>query len=236
MAVTVSHGANFGYDMGGWPAPYGIELFIGAFGALVLVIVTGAAALSLLAARPAWTARLSCSASHFSTLPGYWCWRAWRASWSRLTPSTSSCFMEISSLASYVLIAGGPDRRALPAVFKYLIMGTIGATFYLIGIGLVYMMTGTLNLADMEARIGGVTDINPILVAAGFITIGLALKAAVFPLHVWLPNAYTHAPAHGHCISGRLRHQGGNLRTDTLSIFSCSRQTCQGTSCSFRYS
>jgi multicomponent Na+:H+ antiporter subunit D len=73
-------------------------------------------------------------------------------------------------------------------------MGTIGATFYLIGIGLIYMMTGTLNLADMEARLAEVTDLNPILVAAGFITIGLALKAAVFPLHVWLPNAYTQAP------------------------------------------
>ena len=103
-------------------------------------------------------------------------------------------FMEISSLASYVIIAGGSDRRALPAVFKYLIMGTIGATFYLIGIGLIYLMTGTLNLADMELRIHEVADQRPILVAAGFITIGLALKAAVFPLHVWLPNAYTYAP------------------------------------------
>ncbi|MEM1155077.1 MAG: proton-conducting transporter membrane subunit, partial [Pseudomonadota bacterium] len=103
-------------------------------------------------------------------------------------------FMEISSLASYVLIAGGPDRRALLAVFKYLIMGTIGATFYLIGVGLIYMMTGTLNLADMESRIGDVAQTRPVLVAAGFITIGLALKAAVFPLHVWLPNAYTQAP------------------------------------------
>jgi multicomponent Na+:H+ antiporter subunit D len=56
------------------------------------------------------------------------------------------------------------------------------------------MMTGTLNFADMEARIAEVSDQRPILVAAGFITIGLALKAAVFPLHVWLPNAYTHAP------------------------------------------
>ena len=103
-------------------------------------------------------------------------------------------FMEISSLASYVLIAGGPDRRALPATFKYLIMGTIGATFYLIGVGLIYMMTGTLNLADMELRIHEVADQKPILAAAGFITVGLALKAAMFPLHVWLPNAYTYAP------------------------------------------
>ncbi|MGD8840373.1 MAG: proton-conducting transporter membrane subunit, partial [Gammaproteobacteria bacterium] len=103
-------------------------------------------------------------------------------------------FMEISSLASYVLVAGGPDRRALPAVFKYLTMGTIGATFYLIGVGLIYLMTGTLNLEDMELRIHEVADQRPILVAAGFITVGLALKAAIFPLHVWLPNAYTYAP------------------------------------------
>jgi multicomponent Na+:H+ antiporter subunit D len=77
-------------------------------------------------------------------------------------------------------------------------MGTIGATFYLIGVGLIYMMTGTLNLADMELRIHEVADQRPILVAAGFITVGLALKAALFPLHVWLPNAYTYAP---HAVS-----------------------------------
>jgi len=74
----------------------------------------------------------------------------------------------------------------------------VGATFYLIGVGLIYMMTGTLNLADMELRIHEVADQRPILVAAGFITIGLALKAALFPLHVWLPNAYTYAP---HAVS-----------------------------------
>ena len=194
MAVAVSHGAHFGYDMGGWPAPYGIELFVDAFGALVLIIVTGAAALSLLAARVSVDSQIELQRQPLF----YSAWLLVLAGLAGIVVSADAfnifVFMEISSLASYVLIAGGPDRRALPAVFKYLIMGTIGATFYLIGIGLVYMMTGTLNLADMEARIGGVTDINPILVAAGFITIGLALKAAVFPLHVWLPNAYTHAP------------------------------------------
>ena len=102
--------------------------------------------------------------------------------------------MEISSLATYILIAGGPNRRALVAVFKYLVMGTIGATFYLIGVGLIYMMTGTLNLADMAVRLADASDMKPVLVAAGFITVGLALKAAVFPLHSWLPNAYAYAP------------------------------------------
>ena len=194
MAIAVAGGAHFRYDMGGWTAPYGIELSVGAFSALVLLVITGAGALSLLAARPSIDRQIEQERQPLF-------YSAWLLALAGLVGITVSAdafnifvFMEISSLASYVLIAGGPDRRALPAVFKYLIMGTIGATFYLIGVGLVYMMTGTLNLADMEARIGGVTDINPILVAAGFITIGLALKAAVFPLHVWLPNAYTHAP------------------------------------------
>jgi len=158
------------------------------------VIITGASALTLLAARRSVDRQIQQERQPLF-------YAAWLLALAGLVGIAVSAdafnifvFMEISSLASYVLIAGGPDRRALPAVFKYLIMGTIGATFYLIGIGLVYMMTGTLNLADMEARIGDVTNINPILVAAGFITIGLALKAAVFPLHVWLPNAYAHAP------------------------------------------
>jgi multicomponent Na+:H+ antiporter subunit D len=194
MAVAVVQGAHFGYDMGGWQAPYGIELSVGGFSALVLVIVTGAGALSLLAARPSVDRQIEEGRQPLF----YAAWLLALAGLAGIVVSADAfnifVFMEISSLASYVLIAGGPDRRALPAVFKYLIMGTIGATFYLIGIGLVYMMTGTLNLADMEARIVGVTDIKPLLVAAGFITVGLALKAAVFPLHVWLPNAYTHAP------------------------------------------
>ena len=125
-------------------------------------------------------------------------------------------FMEISSLAAYILIAGGPDRRALSAVFKYLIMGTIGATFYLIGVGLIYMMTGTLNLEDMSERVVGVSDQRPTLVAAGFVTIGLALKAALFPLHVWLPNAYTHAP---HMITALLAACGTKVAVYVLLRF-----------------
>jgi multicomponent Na+:H+ antiporter subunit D len=194
LAFAVLDGQTLEYEMGGWPAPYGIALSVDAFSALMLVVVTGAGAASLLAARPSIDQQIE-----FERQPLFY--SAWLLALSGLVGIVVSAdafnifvFMEISSLASYILIAGGPDRRALPAVFKYLIMGTIGATFYLIGVGLIYMMTGTLNLADMEARIGDVTDLNPILVAAGFITIGLALKAAVFPLHVWVPNAYAQAP------------------------------------------
>ena len=194
MTIGVLDGTTFNYRMGSWPAPYGIELGVDRFSALLLLIVTGASTFALLAGRRSVDADIEASRQPLF----YSAWLLALAGLSGIPVAADAfnifVFMEISSLASYVLIAGGSDRRALPAVFKYLIMGTIGATFYLIGIGLIYLMTGTLNLADMELRIHEVADQKPILVAAGFITIGLALKAAVFPLHVWLPNAYTYAP------------------------------------------
>jgi multicomponent Na+:H+ antiporter subunit D len=74
-------------------------------------------------------------------------------------------------------------------------MGTIGATFYVIGIGLLYMMTGTLNMADLAQRLPQVAETRTILVALAFLTVGMSLKLALFPLHLWLPNAYCYAPS-----------------------------------------
>jgi len=104
-------------------------------------------------------------------------------------------FMEIASLSSYVLIALGRDRRALLASFQYLILGTIGATFFVIGVGLLFLKTGTLNLADMAERLQGMRTDRSVLAALAFITVGMSLKAALFPLHLWLPNAYAYAPS-----------------------------------------
>lgn len=104
-------------------------------------------------------------------------------------------FLEIASLAMYGMIAMGRDRRALIASFEYLVLGTIGATFILIAIGLLYMMTGTLNITDLSQRVQQVSDATPIRAAFAFFTIGLALKIALFPLHIWLANGYTNAPS-----------------------------------------
>jgi len=194
LVQGVLGGGAVHYLMGSWPAPYGIELKVDALSALLLLAVTGASVLALVGGRASLEGQIDSGRQPYF----YAAWLLALAGLSGIVVAADAfnifVFMEISSLASYVLIAGGPDRRALPAVFKYLIMGTIGATFYLIGVGLIYMMTGTLNLADMEFRIHEVADQRPILAAAGFITVGLALKAAIFPLHVWLPNAYTYAP------------------------------------------
>ncbi|MDJ0812779.1 MAG: monovalent cation/H+ antiporter subunit D family protein [Woeseiaceae bacterium] len=194
LTMIVIGGTPMTYQMGSWAAPYGIELHVDALTALLLLLVTGASSVALIGGRESLAAIISEDREPLF----FAAWLLALAGMAGIVVSGDAfnifVFMEISSLASYVLVAGGPDRRALPATFKYLIMGTIGATFYLIGVGLIYMMTGTLNLADMELRVHEVADQKPILAAAGFITVGLALKAAIFPLHVWLPNAYTYAP------------------------------------------
>lgn len=182
------------YALGSWVAPYGIELRVDAFSSLVLLIVTGASTAGLLITRPGLDADVEHERQH-----GFYA--AWLLALAGLCGIAVAgdafnifVFMEISALATYIIIAGGRSRQALSAVFTYLVMGTIGATFYLIGVGLIYMMTGTLNLADMAERIPVDSELRPVLVAAAFVTVGLALKAAVFPLHGWLPNAYTFAP------------------------------------------
>ena len=104
-------------------------------------------------------------------------------------------FLEISSLSSYVLISLGSSRNALTAAYRYLILGTVGATFYVIGVGLLYQMTGTLNIADLADRMPELSETKTVLIALGFITVGMGLKLGLFPLHVWLPNAYAYAPS-----------------------------------------
>ncbi len=104
-------------------------------------------------------------------------------------------FIEISSLSSYAMISLGRERQALMAAYRYLILGTIGATFFLIGVGFLYAMTGTLNIADLRVRIPDLENTRTVITALAFLTVGISLKFALFPLHGWLPNAYTYAPS-----------------------------------------
>ena len=103
-------------------------------------------------------------------------------------------FLEIFALAGYGLIGIG-EKQAPVASFRYLIMGTVGASFYLLGIGFLYIVTGSLNMADVRNILPHVYG-NPALAAAlSLIVIGMGIKMAIFPLHGWLPDAYTYAPS-----------------------------------------
>ena len=106
-------------------------------------------------------------------------------------------FLEISALASVILIAlgAGQDRRALIAAYNYLVIGAVGATFYVIGVGFIYAVTGSLNMADLAERIPAVDASSIIFIGFGFMVAGMLVKAAVFPVHIWLPAAYSYAPS-----------------------------------------
>lgn len=102
-------------------------------------------------------------------------------------------FLEISALSTYGLVALG-GGRALMATFHYIMMGTIGASFYLLGVGYLYIKTGSLNLADLQRLLPGLYGSETLTVGFILMMVGLFVKMALFPLHGWLPNAYTYAP------------------------------------------
>lgn len=195
LLQQVLDGGTVRYYLGGWEPPWGIEYRIDLLAAIVLLIVAAIAALvmgfSTLSVRREIPGRRR-SVFYAVMLLCY-------AGLVGMTITGDAfnlfVFLEISSLSSYALISMGSDRRALNAAYQYLIMGSIGATFILIGIGFLYMMTGTLNMDDMARILPGVADGRTVRVGFAFVTIGFGLKVALFPLHLWLPNAYAYAPS-----------------------------------------
>jgi len=183
------------YHIGNWPPPIGIEYRIDLANAFVAVIVAAIGAVAIAYARTS-------VAQEVTEDRGALFYTAFILSLTGLLGIAVTgdvfnvfVFLEISSLSGYAMIALGQDRRALTASFQYLIMGSVGATFIVIGIGLMYVMTGTLNMGDLAARLPAVWDNRTIPVAFTFLTVGITLKLALFPLHLWLPNAYTYAPS-----------------------------------------
>ncbi len=183
------------YHIGDWAPPVGIEYRVDAVNAWVLLIV------AVIGSVVAPYARVSVEREvEAGRIPLFYA--AFLLCFTGLLGITVTgdvfnvfVFLEVSSLSAYGLIALGQDRRALTSAFRYLIMGSVGATFIVIGIGLMYVMTGSLNMADLAQLLPQVWDTRTIKVAYGFLAVGVFLKLALFPLHLWLPNAYTFAPS-----------------------------------------
>lgn len=183
------------YFLGGWPPPWGIEYRLDAANALVQLLVTALATVVMF-----YAGRSAALEIGSSRQGGFYAGMLLLVAGLLGITATGDAFnafvfLEIASLSTYALIALGRDRRALTASFRYLIMGTVGATFFLIGVGLLYAMTGTLNMADLAERLPAVAGTRTVQTAVAFLVTGICLKLALFPLHLWLPNAYTFAPS-----------------------------------------
>ena len=192
---AVADGSVISYELGGWSPPWGIEYRIDALNALVALIVAGIGAITLPYALRSVADEIPRRQTPFFYAAFLLCFDGLLGITQTGDIFNLFVFLEISSLSSYALISMGRNRRALTAAYQYLIMGTIGATFLLIGIGLVYAETGTLNMVDLSERLPAIFDHRTVHTAFAFMLVGISLKLALFPLHLWLPNAYTYAPS-----------------------------------------
>jgi len=194
LREVLGHG-TISYALGGWTAPLGIEYRVDLLNAFVLVLVATIA--SVVIAFPLAGRELGIPRDRYFLF--YALFLLCLAGLLGITITGDLfnifVFLEISSLSAYALIGLGKDRRALTAAFSYLVMGTVGGTFILIGIGLVYQMTGTLNIVDLADRLPPVLETRTVWMSFAFLVVGTSIKLAAFPLHQWLPNAYTYAPS-----------------------------------------
>ena len=185
------------YALGNWLPPIGIEYIIDHVSIIPIIIISGIGFLATIFAYKIMPTEIDSN----SISKTYSLWLLAIAGLLGLVTTGDAfnlfVFLEISSLASVTLVAMGAkkDRQALIAAYNYLIIGAVGATFYVIGVGLLYAITGTLNMNDLTERLADIENNRALIAGFGFMILGIMIKAAIFPLHIWLPRAYAYAPS-----------------------------------------
>ncbi len=186
------------YRMGGWPGPIGIEYIVDALNAVVLPFIPGSALLTLFYSRRLIEGEFAGKLPQFHAL---YLLLITGLMGIMVTGDAFNLYVliEITALSSYALLASGSGRAYL-STMNYLLLGTIGASFYLLGVGYMYIQSGTLFMPDLFNRLQGLYG-SPTL-EAGFILmmVGLWIKMGLFPLHGWLPGAYGDASTPASCL------------------------------------
>ncbi len=176
------------YEIGNWPAPFGIVLVIDRLSAMMLTL---AASLSLIAMLHGVLTRADRKGWHFHPLFQF---QMLGLNGAFLTGDLFNLFVffEVLLIASYGLMLHGQGPARLKAGVQYVIVNIVGSSLFLIALGLLYALTGTLNMADMGMRVAaiGPKDQGLLRVAALLLVSVFALKAALVPLHLWLPRTY----------------------------------------------
>ncbi|MCF6248205.1 MAG: monovalent cation/H+ antiporter subunit D family protein, partial [Desulfobacula sp.] len=181
------------YKMAGWAPPMGIEYRIDLLNALVLVLISGIAFLNLIASVKSVEQETGDRKGAFFTI-----YMLFVTGLLGVT-ATGDLFnlyvlIEITSLTSYAMVALGDRDRGPIASLNYVFIGVIGASFYLLGVGYLYLITGSLNMMDIAAILPKLAESSTVLVGFTLCMIGVWIKMALFPMHVWLPNAYAYSP------------------------------------------
>jgi len=192
--ATVVNSGTIHYKLGGWNPPFGIEYVIDLLNGFVCLIIAFIGFMVSIYSKESVKKEVPGKTTQFYTV--------FLLLITGLMGMTITgdifnfyVFLEISSLTAYALIAMGDRGDGVVASFNYLIMGTVAASFILLGIGYLYAVTGTLNMADMHNLLPDIYTNKVVLAALAFFMAGFSIKVGLFPLHAWLPDAYTHAPS-----------------------------------------
>lgn len=180
------------YHVGGWPTPLGIDLRLDGLTVLLLLAVNGVglcAALFSVSYMELYTSKFRYYSLFLFMVAGM--------NGVVITGDIFNLyvFMEIAAIASYALVAYGCEHEELEAAFKYAVLGGVASTLILVGIALVYMVAGSLNMAQIATHVSRMGVSAPLLLALSLLVAGLGLKAALVPFHAWLPDAHPSAPA-----------------------------------------
>lgn len=193
-AAVLNTNSPVHYHLGAWPPPWGIEYVVDHLNALVLLAIAVIALLSAVYSR-------SMAAREFpqEKLPQLYTLYLLQVTGLFGITITGDVFnlyvlVEIASFSAYAMIGMG-ERGAAFAAFRYMIFGTIGACAYLLGVGYLYILTGSLNMVDLQHLLPALYQSRVLLVGFSFLMVGIAIKMALFPVHTWLPDSYTLAPS-----------------------------------------
>ncbi|MCC2647009.1 MAG: nuoN2 [Rickettsiaceae bacterium] len=197
LALNLGDISYFSYALGNWQAPIGIEFRIDYLNLPIIILVNLVFFLFFLLGRKLLDSQI------FSTTSPNKIWIIYSllllSQLGLLGMSSTGdlfnlyVFIEISSLAAYALLSLGKDKRAVIGAFHYLVLGTIGATFILIGIGLILAVTGSLNIIDVKQLNANLYSNKAFLIGICFYLTGSLLKIALIPLHSWMVQAYEYA-------------------------------------------
>ncbi len=182
------------YHFGNWPPPFGIEYVLDALNTPLLLLSSMAAGLALMTATPTSTEENFANRRPVFYALFLLCLAGLNGILSTGDVFNVFVFLEISSLTTYGLVAAGPRAGSALAAFQYLVLGTLGGSFVLLGIGLWFQATGSLNMADTRELLTQTPYAAVGLAGTLMLMLGFSLKAASFPLHQWLPSVYAAAP------------------------------------------
>ncbi len=192
LVSMASGGEIHTYALGDWPAPFGIVLVLDRLSALMLVLTAALGLVVLLYAINGWDTR----GRHFHSLYQF---QLMGINGAFLTGDFFNLFVffEVLLIASYGLMVHGGGAERVKAGVQYVIVNLAGSTLFLIAVGMIYSVTGTLNMADLAIKVPQVAPADQALLKTGAVLLLLvfSIKAALVPLHFWLPGTYANAPA-----------------------------------------